>query len=47
MVKNVCVRIGDGTLKLLYLNNESIIWANFLQADTNLGKLKVTSVIVG
>ena len=36
-----------GLQNLLYLKNELMKWADFLHADTNLGKLKVTLIILG
>ena len=31
----------------MYLRNELMKWADFFHADTNLGKLRVTLVIIG
>ena len=47
VIKNGCGLLGLGTLNLLHLKNESMNWANFLHAVTNLGKLKVTLIIIG
>ena len=40
-------RIFKSTIYLDYLNNEVMNWADFLHVDTNLGKLKVTIIIIG
>ena len=47
VMKNGCGLLGLGTLKLLYLKNKWINWADFLHADTKLCKLKVTLIIIG
>ena len=38
--------LGLGTLKSAVLQKESVNWADFLHADTNLWKLKVTLIII-
>ena len=43
VVKNGCGLLGLGTLKsAAYYEDQLMNWADFLCADTNLGKLKVT-----
>ena len=47
MVKNGCDFLGLGTLKsAVYYKDQLMKWADFLYADTNLGKLKVTLIII-
>ena len=41
MIKNGCSLLGLGILNLLYVKNESMNWADFLHAGTNLQKLKL------
>ena len=41
VIKNGHGLLGLGTLKYVYLKNESVNWADLLHADTYLGKLKV------
>ena len=47
VVKNGCGLVILGTLKpAVYYKEELMKWADFLYVDTNLGKLKVTLIIV-
>ena len=46
VVKNVCDLLILGTLKSVYYKEKLMEWADFLYADTNLGKLKVTLIII-
>ena len=43
VVKSGCGFFGLGTLKFALLMK----WGDFLHGDTNLGKLKVTLIIIG
>ena len=46
--KNVNGLLGLGTLKYkIYLKNELMKSADFFNVDTNLGKLKVSLIVVG
>ena len=47
MVKNGCGFLGLGTLKsAVYYKDQLMKLADFLYADRNLGKLKVTLIII-
>ena len=47
VVKDVCDLLILGTLKsAVYYKEKLMEWADFLYADTNLGKLKVTLIII-
>ena len=46
--KNVNGLLGLGTLKYkIYLKNELMKSADFFNVDTNLGKLKVSLIVIG
>ena len=46
VVENGCGLLILGTLKsAVYYKEKSMNWADFLYADTNLGKLKATLII--
>ena len=47
VIKNGCSLLGLGILNLLYVKNESINWADFLHAGTNLQKLKLALISIG
>ena len=47
VIKNGHGLLDRGTLKSAVHKNELMNWADFLHADTNLGKLKVTLIIIG
>ena len=48
VLKNGCGFLGLGTLKSAVCYKDQLMkWADFLYADANLGKLKVTLIIIG
>ena len=47
MVKNGHCLLGLGTLKSAVSQELIDEWAGFFQADTNLGKLEITLIIIG